>query len=70
MLVFNDLGFYLSHRFYSDVFLLQPVEDKVVSLGSLELRDHVASTVNGGEGEVTAFFNLTSDLSIDVVRSH
>ena len=54
----------------SDGSLVNPVEDKVVSLGSLELRSHVASTVNGSESEITSVrLKVTTDLSIDKVRS-
>jgi len=47
--------------------LLDPVEDEVVGLWSLELRGHVSSSVHGCEGEVSVFLVDSCILVIDIV---
>lgn len=52
----------------SDVGLVDPVEDEMVGLGSLELGSHMASTVDSRESEATVVgFKVSSNLGVDNV---
>jgi len=54
---------------FSDVSLEKPVEDQVVGLNRLELRGHMASAVDGTEGEVTYIgLPVSGNLAFNHVR--
>jgi hypothetical protein len=55
---------------YSDRCLVDPVEDQVVSLSSLELGSHVTGTVNSRESEVAGVgLEVATDLPLNRVDS-
>ena len=47
--------------------MLDPVEDKVVCLWSLELWSHVTGTVDGCEGKIAVFLINSSNLVVHVI---
>ena len=49
----------------SDWSIKEPVENSMISFGSLILRGHMTCTMNGNEGEVAfSLFNITSKLLV------